>query len=138
MQGLVIRDHDPDDDLSERDVAFINSSEGNCPMCLAGELIGGPRGGLAQNFRCSDCQSEFNLTLLPGNRQRFVIDGHHLPLEPEKEYSLSSLRSHWGELDNSPPPGVSAEAWAAIEAEATQALHNFCHEPGESTESDGS
>lgn len=30
-----------------------------CPLCSGRELIGGPRGGLAQNICCADCHTEY-------------------------------------------------------------------------------
>lgn len=121
-----VRDHDPSDDLPQNEIDFINGSEGTCSACLTGDLIGGPRGGLSQNFRCDNCHSEFNLHLYPGERSQFVIGGHHLPYTNGKLYELPSLRSHWGVLDESPPPGVSPEQWAELQAEATAALEKLC------------
>jgi hypothetical protein len=131
--GVIVRERDPSDDLTEKEIASINSSEGSCPLCLDGDLVGGPRGGLAQNFRCNNCHSAFNLTVYPGDREHFVIDGQHLRLQDGdgESYQLRPLRLRWGELDNDPPPGVSAEQWAALEAEATQAMDRLGGKPGQ-------
>jgi hypothetical protein len=129
---VTVRERDPSDDLSEKEVAYINSSEGSCPLCLAGGLVGGPRGGVCQNFICDGCLCEFNLTLWPGDREHFVIDGQHIRDASGREaYRLRTLRERWGVLDEDPPPGVSAEEWQAIQAEAAEAMNKLGRDPGE-------
>jgi hypothetical protein len=52
--------------LDKRDRALL--ATGWCCDC-GGELLPGPRGGLAQNFYCanrSDCRHGFNLTFVDG------------------------------------------------------------------------
>lgn len=123
MQGVIVRRHDSNDDLQDAEIDFINQRQGTCPQCRQGELIGGPRGGLNQCFRCSLCGAEFNLTLYPKSEQ-FVISGHRLARDEPAFYGLAALRLRWGRLDDSPPPGISAQDWKAFEAKALEAANN--------------
>lgn len=48
-------------------VSFINDSGGSCPVCIAGLLLGGPRGNaVTVNVRCSNCGQEFDLGVRKG------------------------------------------------------------------------
>jgi hypothetical protein len=39
---------------------------GCCPDCGGAEFVPGPRGGLAQNMKCSGCGSEYNIARYEG------------------------------------------------------------------------
>jgi len=39
---------------------------GRCPACGCGLFQPGPRGGLSQNFECTDCGRRFNLAIAAG------------------------------------------------------------------------
>jgi len=42
-------------------------NEGRCPDC-GGQLLAGPRAGMAINCACNSCHQEFNLGDIPGGR----------------------------------------------------------------------
>lgn len=50
---------------AEKDQKALDA--GQCPDCGSHEMIGGPRGGAAQNFACGACLSEFNLLVFAGH-----------------------------------------------------------------------
>jgi hypothetical protein len=81
--------------------------------------------------------SEFNLAVIAGDREQFVIDGQHIR-ERKGPTCLPAtpLRDRWGVLDDDPPPGVSAEQWEAMQAEAAEAFNRLGHDPGQGAGSD--
>ena len=48
------------DDLDPEDLQFIENNA-LCPFCKEGQLMGGPRGGACQNFKCEKCGEKVNL-----------------------------------------------------------------------------
>jgi ribosomal protein S27AE len=49
---------------SEKDQRALDKRQ--CPDCGSSVLIGGPRGGAAQNIACGECFSEFNVVNFDG------------------------------------------------------------------------
>lgn len=56
--------------LNDRDDAKLKS--GFCLDCNSQALVAGPMGGLAQNVKCSNCGSEFNVS---------PVRSHRLPIK---------------------------------------------------------
>ena len=63
--------------LNDEELRYVNNT-GHCPTCKEGELIGGPRGGSSQNFRCQNCGQEFNLGLNPNFPGPYVWVGDNI------------------------------------------------------------
>ena len=89
------------DTLTDEEVNFINRQRGLCPFCKEGQLIGGPRGGDSQNFRCDSCDQEFNLYINRHDFTTFIIGGEQMDRdEPDLYYGLP-LWKRWGTVSNS-------------------------------------
>jgi hypothetical protein len=65
----------------------MSSETVHCPDCNAA-MIGGPRGGLAQNFYCSNrqsCRQGFNLTIWQG---QMVMPIHRIGEVDDELYAM--------------------------------------------------
>jgi hypothetical protein len=51
----------PEPEMTDSDKDQKALAEHRCPDCGSIHLIGGPRGGAAQNVACATCLSEFNI-----------------------------------------------------------------------------
>ena len=49
------------DRVTDADLQWVREHD-KCPVCRQGDMLAGPRGGLAQNFRCSSCETVMNAT----------------------------------------------------------------------------
>lgn len=55
------------DPLALTTAELLLAGSGFCPDCEKSEpLIGGPKGGMNQNFACGRCGAEFNIAKLAG------------------------------------------------------------------------
>ncbi len=61
-------------------IKFKLVEQSKCPICEQGELLCGPRGGLAVNVECNNCYSDFNVLFIDGEC-RYIegINGTHFP-----------------------------------------------------------
>lgn len=92
---VVVREHDPADDLSQAAVAWINETAGLCPECRRGALAEGPAGGISLNVRCQSCGAEFNLHLSPARMAPIVLGGHSLDRDDPSLYGDALLNRRW-------------------------------------------
>lgn len=61
-----VRTYNDRENLSAWEKNYLNTQK-TCPDCATGELMEGPHGGIAINFKCEKCGSAFNLVPLNGS-----------------------------------------------------------------------